>query len=178
MTCRRARIPKHIDTDLDLGVSAIGQGKVLATPLEMASVAQTIANGGEREPTSLVNDEALKSSRAGRCASCPRRPPTTMRSLMIGVVQNGTGTAAAIPGIDVAGKTGTAELGPDPTQVAPRAPTRARSSSASTRGSRAFAPASDPKLVVAALVTDASGAGGSVAAPIAREVLASALGVG
>ncbi len=168
-------IPRHIDTDLDLGVSAIGQGKVLATPLEMASVAQTIANGGEREPTSIVKDGSLRSSATPQRVMS-KETADTLRSLMIGVVTDGTGTAAAIPGVTVAGKTGTAELGP----VTPTAPgtdpgeVKQRVDAWFT----CFAPATDPKLVVAALVTDASGAGGSVAAPIAREVLASGLGVG
>jgi penicillin-binding protein A len=168
-------IPQHIDTDLDLGVSAIGQGEVLATPLEMASVAQTIANGGKRLPTSIVSDKSLETSeKPVRVTS--KDTADEMRSLMIGVVQNGTGTAAAISGIDVAGKTGTAELGPvtpvtpgtDPGEVKQRV----------DAWFTCFAPASDPKIVVAALVTDASGAGGSVAAPLARSVVASALGVG
>ena len=168
-------IPQHIDTDLDLGVSAIGQGKVLATPLEMASVAQTIANGGKREPTSIVKDGSLRSSATPERVM-PKETADTLRSLMIGVVTNGTGTAAAIPGVTVAGKTGTAELGP----VTPTAPgtdpgeVKQRVDAWFT----CFAPADDPKLVVAALVTDASGAGGSIAAPIARGVLASGLGVG
>ncbi len=168
-------IPRHIDTDLDLGVSAIGQGEVLATPLEMASVAQTIANGGKREPTSMVEDKSLQSSQKP-VRVMPKDIADEMRSLMIGVVQNGTGTAAAISGVDVAGKTGTAELGP----VTPVAPgtnpgdVKQRVDAWFT----CFAPASDPKLVVAALVTDASGAGGSVAAPLARSVLATGLGVG
>jgi cell division protein FtsI/penicillin-binding protein 2 len=150
---------------------------VLATPLEMASVAQTIADGGRREPTSLVKDGALKSSERP-VRVMPKATANTMRSLMIGVVENGTGTAAAIPGIDVAGKTGTAELGPDPTQVVPPGTDPGTVKQRVDAWFTAFAPASDPKIVVAALVTDASGAGGAVAAPIAREVLASALGVG
>ena len=170
-------LPTHIDTDLDLGVSAIGQGKVLATPLEMASVAQTIADGGKREPTSIVKDGALKSSQRP-VQVMPKATADTMRSLMIGVVQNGTGTAAAIPGVDVAGKTGTAELGPDPTQVVPPGTDPGDVKQRVDAWFTAFAPATDPKIVVAALVTDAPGAGGSIAAPLARSVLATALGVG
>ncbi len=167
-------IPKHIDSDLDLGVSAIGQGRVLATPLEMASVAQAIANRGLREPTSIVDDPSLRPSQEPvRVTSADTAK--TMRDLMIGVVTNGTGTAAAITGVQVAGKTGTAELGPattapadDPGSVKQRVDAWFTS----------FAPADDPKLVVAVMVVNASGAGGSVAAPIAREIMASGLGVG
>jgi transpeptidase family protein/penicillin-binding protein len=167
-------LPQHIDSDLDLGVSAIGQGQVLATPLEMASVAQTIANKGVREPTSIVTDRSLRAAAKPVRVTSPETA-ATMRDLMIGVVTSGTGTAAALPGVSVAGKTGTAELGP------------ATSAPSSDPGSvkqrvdawfTCFAPAADPKLVVAVMVVDAAGAGGSVAAPIAREVLASGLGVG
>jgi penicillin-binding protein A len=163
-------IPSSIPSDLDLAVSAIGQGKVLATPLEMAEVAQTIANRGTRSPNALVTDRALRSS-AGPVQVTSAQIASTLRSLMIGVVQNGTGTAAALPGVQVAGKTGTAELGPNPTGAA----------SAAQRIDAwftAFAPASDPKLVAAAMVVNASGDGGTVAAPIVRQVLATGLGVG
>ena len=59
-------IPTEIGEEIDLGVSAIGQGEVLATPLEMASVAQTIANDGVRVPTSIVDlEEARPDDEAG-----------------------------------------------------------------------------------------------------------------
>jgi penicillin-binding protein A len=163
-------LPKRIGDDLDLGVTAIGQGKVLATPLEMASVAQAIANGGVREPTAIVRDAPLRPvARPVRVTS----PGTaaTLRTLMLGVVRYGTGTAAALPGIEVAGKTGTAELGP-------------LSPSSQGHGQRVdawftcFAPADHPSLVVAVMVVDANGDGGTVAAPIARQILASDLGAG
>ena len=163
-------IPKSIPSDLDLAVSAIGQGKVLATPLEMASVAQTIANRGTRSPNAMVTDRALRPSAAPVQVTSPEIA-STLRSLMIGVVQNGTGTAAALPGIQVAGKTGTAELGADPTGAAGAA-------QQIDAWFTAFAPASDPKLVAAAMVVNASGDGGTVAAPIVRQILATGLGVG
>ena len=56
----QSTIPASIPDDLELGVSAIGQGQVLATPLEMASVAQTIADGGMRSPTRIVSDRKLR----------------------------------------------------------------------------------------------------------------------
>jgi cell division protein FtsI/penicillin-binding protein 2 len=167
-------IPKKIPTDIDLGVSAIGQGKVLATPLEMAAVAQTIANGGVREPNSIVSDGALEpSQKPVRVTS--KKTAATLKHLMLGVVHFGTGTAAALPGIEVAGKTGTAELGPvaGSTQT-PGTSTEQRVDAWFT----SFAPASAPKLVVAVMVVNANGDGGTIAAPIAREVLATGLGVG
>ena len=164
-------LPKRIGDDLDLGVTAIGQGEVLATPLEMASVAQTIANGGVREPTAIVRDPPLRPEAKPVRVTSPQTT-ATMRTLMLGVVRYGTGTAAALPGIEVAGKTGTAELG----ALAP---------SSQSHGNQrvdawftCFAPADHPSLVVAVMVVNANGDGGTVAAPIARQILASGLGAG
>jgi len=164
-------LPKSIPDDVDLAVTAIGQGEVLATPLEMASVAQAIGNGGTIDPTSLVTDRSLQSAvKPSRVTSTS--VATTLRGLMIGVVENGTGTAAALPGIQVAGKTGTAELGPVTGKVAAGSDEQ-RIDAWFT----AFAPATSPKLAVAAMVVNASGDGGTVAAPIVRQVMASAFGV-
>jgi cell division protein FtsI/penicillin-binding protein 2 len=162
-------LPKTIPDDIDLAVTAIGQGEVLATPLEMASVAQAIGNGGVLDPTALVTDHTLQShAKPTRVTSTDIA--ATLRGLMIGVVTNGTGTAAALPGIQVAGKTGTAELG----SVTGEDTSAQRLDAWFT----AFAPATDPKLAVAAMVVNASGDGGTIAAPIVRQVMASALGVG
>jgi peptidoglycan glycosyltransferase len=84
----------------------------------------------------------------------------TMRDLMIEVVNSGTGTAAALKGVQVAGKTGTAEV----------------ANNTSHAWFAGFAPAEDPKVVVVVLVEN-SGSGGSVAAPIAKQVIAAALGL-
>jgi peptidoglycan glycosyltransferase len=163
-------IPKSIPSDVDLGVSAIGQGRVQATPLEMASVAQTIANGGVRDPTSIVKEPSLKSD-AKPVHVTSKQTAATIRGLMIRVVTEGTGTAAALPGVQVAGKTGTAELGPRPLE--PGEETRPGEAPPQEVDAwfTSFAPAADPKIVVAVMVVDANGAGGEIAAPIAREVL-------
>jgi cell division protein FtsI/penicillin-binding protein 2 len=170
----KSTIPASIPSDLDLAVSAIGQGEVLATPLEMAAVAQTIANGGTRSPNAMVTDRALRPS-AHPVHVTSSEIASTLRTLMTGVVTTGTGTAAALPGIQVAGKTGTAELGPAtlaPGQTASEAEQRIDA------WFTAFAPAGDPKLAAAAMVVNANGDGGTVAAPIVRQVLATGLGVG
>jgi cell division protein FtsI/penicillin-binding protein 2 len=138
----------------------------------MASVAQTIANGGVREPTSMVTDHSLEAS-AKPVRVTSSDVTSTLRTLMIGVVTSGTGTAAALPGIEVAGKTGTAELGPVTTGKGAVGSEDQRVDAWFT----AFAPAGDPKLAVAAMVVNASGDGGTVAAPIVRSVMASAFGV-
>jgi cell division protein FtsI/penicillin-binding protein 2 len=162
-------IPTEIGDELDLGVSAIGQGEVLATPLEMANVAQAIGNNGVREPTSIVRNRKLR----------PHRKPVRVMSkkvagqlteLMIGVVTEGTGTAGAIPQAQVAGKTGTAELGPEPGQENSPNPVQIKDA-----WFAAFAPADHAKLAIGVLLVDAGAAGGEVAAPAAAQVLSAGL---
>ena len=106
-------------THTDLSVTGFGQGKVLATPLGMASVAQTVANDGVRDPTPIVKDKALQSS-AKPVEVTSKANARVLTGLMRAVVTQGTGVAANLTGIQVAGKTGTAELGPKP--GAPPAP--------------------------------------------------------
>jgi peptidoglycan glycosyltransferase len=91
---------------------------------------------------------------------------------MVGVVDGGTGTAAGIPGVEVAGKTGTAELGPAP--VSPEED-GGEPEQEQDAWFTAFAPAGNPKLAVAVLVAGTTEDGGTVAAPIAREVLTAGL---
>jgi cell division protein FtsI/penicillin-binding protein 2 len=150
--------PSGIGDDLDLGSTAIGQGKVLATPLEMASVAATVGNHGVR-----VSPHVLKGQRVPRRRVTRVQITDTLRRLMIGVVKGGTGTAADIPGVQVAGKTGTAELGLAAGQT--------------DAWFVAFAPARRPSVAVAVWRLRA-GAGGDASAPLARQVLVKALGLG
>jgi penicillin-binding protein A len=162
-------IPTEIGEEVDLGVTAIGQGEVLATPLQMATVAQTIANGGVREPTSVVANRKLR----------PKAEPVRVMSegianelteLMVGVVAGGTGIAGAIPEAQVAGKTGTAELGSKPGTEHEDEPEQIKDA-----WFIAFAPAEKPRLAVGVLLIEAEAAGGEVAAPIASQVLSAGL---
>jgi len=162
-------IPEEIGEEIDLGVSAIGQGEVLATPLEMASVAQTIGNDGVRMPTSVVANKKLR-PHAQPVRVMSKKLAGEMTDLMIGVVTEGTGTAGAIPQAQVAGKTGTAELGPKPGQEESENPVQIKDAWFS-----AFAPAEKAKLAVGVLLIEAEAAGGEVAAPIASEVLSAGL---
>jgi cell division protein FtsI/penicillin-binding protein 2 len=162
-------IPKEIGEEIDLGVSAIGQGEVLATPLEMASVAQTIANGGVREPTSIVNNKKLRPD-AKPVRVMKKKIADELTELMIGVVNEGTGTAGAISTAQVAGKTGTAELGPKPGQENKENPVQIKDA-----WFAAFAPADKAKLAIGVLLIEAEAAGGEVAAPAAAEVLSAGL---
>jgi cell division protein FtsI/penicillin-binding protein 2 len=162
-------IPTEIGEDVDLGVSAIGQGEVLATPLEMASVAQAIGNDGVHEPTSLVAGKKLRPhAHAERAMS--KKIAGELTELMIGVVTEGTGTSAAIPEGQVAGKTGTAELGPKPGEEEAEHPQQRKDA-----WFAAFAPANKPKLAIGVLLVEAEAAGGEVAAPAAAEVLSAGL---
>jgi cell division protein FtsI/penicillin-binding protein 2 len=162
-------IPENVGDELDLGVSAIGQGEVLATPLEMASVAQTIGNGGVREPTSVVANKKLRPD-AEPVRVMSKKVAGEMTELMIGVVTSGTGYAGAIPQAQVAGKTGTAELGPEPGQENAAHPVQIKDA-----WFAAFAPADGAKLAIGVLLIDAGAAGGEVAAPIASQVLSAGI---
>lgn len=162
-------IPTVIGDELDLGVSAIGQGEVLATPLQMASVAQTVAKDGVRMPTSLVANRKLRpKDQPERVMS--KKIADQLTELMIGVVTSGTGFAGAIPEAQVAGKTGTAELGPEPGQENEENPVQIKDA-----WFAAFAPAEKPRLAVGVVLIDAGAAGGEVAAPAAAEILSAGL---
>lgn len=152
--------------------AAIGQFDVRVTPLQMAMVAAGIANGGVvmspyavktvRSPNLDVIEQG-KPQELSRAVSADVAAKLT--AMMEKVVQSGTGTRAQIPGIAVAGKTGTAQQGPGK-------PPHAWFTS--------FAPAGDPKVAVAVVVEDGGRAGneafgGKVAAPIARAVMEAVL---
>jgi penicillin-binding protein A len=151
--------------------SAIGQASVGANPLQMALVASAIANHGVEMVPHLVRQIRDASGRVVQTVAPeeygqPISPQTAaeMTQMMESVVQSGTGTAAQIPGVNVAGKTGTAQhpgANPDAWFVC-------------------FAPAERPKLAVAVLVLDggslgSEATGGAVAAPIAKAVLEAGL---
>ncbi|HEX2274075.1 MAG TPA: penicillin-binding protein 2, partial [Acidimicrobiales bacterium] len=154
-----------------LARSAIGQQDVTATPLEMALVSAGIANGGVVMTPHVMAE--VRDAEGRVIESFAPRPWTqavspgvagTVRDMMVGVVQRGTGTRGQIPGIPVAGKTGTAETGRDTTHV----------------WFTAFAPANDPRIAVAVMLEDLpnvdEATGGTLAAPIAQTVMRAALG--
>ncbi len=168
----QSTIPNPLKDDVNVAVSSIGQGEVLATPLEMASVAQTIANDGVRSPTAMVKDAKL----AGDYPDVEVMKPGVakdVKKMMIEVVASGTGTSAALPDATVAGKTGTAELGTT-TNAGPVAPGEQPEQDVDAWFT-AFAPADKPKLAVAVMVVNAPGDGGTVAGPIAREIFSAGL---
>ena len=155
-----------------VALSAIGQDNVGANVMQMALVAAAIANGGVEMQPQLVSEIRDPSGRVVQTFApsqfgTPISPATAaaLTQMMIGVVQGGTGTAAQIPGVTVAGKTGTAQHG---TGAAPHA------------WFVCFTPETNPKIVVAVIVLDggslgSDATGGAVAAPIAKAVIEAAV---
>ena len=184
----RSTLPaaSQIQGELELGSTAIGQGQVLASALQMATVAATIADDGSRPQPTFIADGPP----AARVPVTSPAVASTVRHLMIGVVREGTGTSAAIPGVTVAGKTGTAEL-KTASSCSPKAQTGSEEGGESAQEGcgaaseasntdawfAAFAPALHPRVAVAVLLVK-DGAGGDTAAPVAREVLEAALKAG
>jgi cell division protein FtsI/penicillin-binding protein 2 len=164
-------IPHDLEDSM-AGISAIGQGEVLATPLEMASVSQTIANKGVRSPNAIVKDPALAGDYPDVQVTSPA-VAAQVTDMMKAVVTSGTGSAANISGVSVAGKTGTAELGTVDGQPIGTADTGADQDV--DAWFTAFAPADNPKYAVAVALFQVKEDGGTVAAPIARAILEAAL---
>jgi len=144
---------------------------VLTTPLEMALVAAAIGEDGMRVLPTLRKGERTRSTRAVP-ASVARFVGRAMRA----VVTGGTGVGAAIAGVPVAGKTGTAELrstvnqDPVPPEGSTQQPPPEPDVTDTDAWFAAFAPASHPRIAVCVLLI-AQGAGGEVAAPAARQVI-------
>jgi cell division protein FtsI/penicillin-binding protein 2 len=172
----RSTIPAagEIGDSLAVGSSAIGQGKVLTTPLQMALIAATIGEGGLRPKPTL-----LKGADTERIRATSPAVARTIGRYMRTVVVSGTGAAAALPGVKVAGKTGTAELRttvreePPPDVTDPNQPAQSDASDTDAWFT-AFAPLKKPRVAVGVLLVG-QGAGGDTAAPAARVVLQSAL---
>jgi len=174
----RSTIPAagEIGDDLAVGSSAIGQGKVLATPLQFASIAATIGMRGRRVRPTLSRGAEGRETRAVKA-----RVARIVARYMRAVVTSGTGVGAAIEGVKVAGKTGTAELrstvNEDPVPAEPGAePTPAPEEDKTDTDAWfvAFAPYAKPRVAVAVLLVG-QGAGGETAAPAAKTVLQAAL---
>ncbi len=150
---------------IDIGRVAIGQERLRVTPLQMAEVAGTVANKGElMEPRlwSKVTDPDgrvthLNPAHQSRVMS--EDTAAKLNTMMQGVVNEGTGTAAAVSGVDVAGKTGTAEISPGVNDA----------------WFIGFAPANDPQIAISCIVEHTSGFGGPTCGPIFKAVAESLL---
>jgi len=153
--------------------AGIGQGDVAVTPLQMALSAAAVANKGQIMQPHVADhitdgdDNTVKTidPKAWRTAMTPQ-VASTVTTMMVSVVEGGTGTAARIPGVSVAGKTGTAQV---------------QGAAAPHAWFVGFAPAEDPQVVVAVLVehggsVGSEATGGRVAAPIAAQMMRMVLG--
>jgi peptidoglycan glycosyltransferase len=154
--------PKN-DFQVDPGRLAFGQERLQVTPIQMGMVAATIANGGlvmrpyvvERvvAPDGSIVTKTKEES-LGRAIK--ENTASDVAGMMEQVVRGGTGTAAALPGIRVAGKTGTAETG---------------ANHVNTTWFICFAPVDNPRVAVAVVLERQSGTGGTTAAPIAKAIM-------
>jgi peptidoglycan glycosyltransferase len=155
--------PSSLNDDAELGPSAIGQGLVQATPLQMTDVAATIADGGRRPIPTLLAGAKPRFVRV----TTPQ-VADELQQMMEAVVSYGTGTTAQIPGVTVAGKTGTSQItnGTNSTTVGSLQNTDA--------WFVGYAPAGSPDAVAGALFPNA-GSGADAAAPSVRDVLEYAL---
>jgi penicillin-binding protein A len=156
--------PKKPRFQVDPGRLAFGQERMLTTPLQMAMVGAGVANQGVIMRPYVVG----RVTGPGGGVIVRTHPHKYERAMKIGtardltrmmeaVVTGGTGTAAQIPGVRVAGKTGTAETG--------------SGGKPNTTWFIAFAPAGAPRVVVAVVLENQTGAGGTTAAPIAKEIM-------
>ena len=164
---KRGLLPPGAFMDpLDVAWAACGQERVLATPLQMALVAGGVANGGRvmkpyylQEIVTATGEVVLVTQPEEWLVATKPLTAGQLNTMMQNVVNAGTGTAAALEGIQVAGKTGTAEKG-DGSNLA---------------WFIGFAPADDPQVAVAVVIEDTQSTGGEAAAPLAAEVIKSAL---
>lgn len=171
MAVAPSRFPDEVDPP-GLAKSAIGQQDVAATPMEMAMVAAAVGNKGTVMKPYLVRSvrgsdlsviDETKPDELGRAMD--EGAASQLGEMMTAVVRSGTGGPAGIPGVSVAGKTGTA-------QHAPGKPPHA--------WFIGYAPAEDPKVAVAVVVESGGNAGseaygGTVAGPISKKVMEAAL---
>jgi peptidoglycan glycosyltransferase len=153
----------HDPNQVDPGRFAFGQERLQVTPLQMAMVVAGIANGGTVMRPYVVD----KITAPGGSTVFTTHPhafsravspetASTLTQMMEKVVESGTGTSAQIPGVAVAGKTGTAETGV---------------SHVNTTSFIAFAPADHPRVAVAVYLENQHGVGGQTAAPIAKQII-------
>jgi len=158
---------------IDIGRVAIGQERLLVTPMQMAEVASAVANGGVLERPTFVEkvtdpDGRTVSSLSPQAQSTVMKPQTAteLTDMMTKVTQEGTAAGLVVGGLPFAGKTGTAEIGDPALGV-------------NQPWFIGFAPANDPKIAVAATIERCTGCfGGQVAGPIAVKVMDAALGTG
>ena len=162
---RNGKLLDPASTFADVGRMGIGQDKLVVTPLQMAQVAAAVANGGTLMKPHLADRFVDADGRTTKTIDpqvqshvMSAQTAAAVRDAMVAVVQSGTGTKAQIPGVTVAGKTGTAE-------------TETGQNTKNKLWFIAFAPAENPKVAVAVTVDNAVGFGGDFAAPVAKQII-------
>ena len=158
----KSRIDYKKMTNEDAALVSIGQGQLLMTPLHVAMLGAAVANNGKMMKPYLVNTITTSSGLTlsttkptGFCQPMSAECASYMNGLMIDVVKEGTGRSAAISGITVAGKTGTAE----------------NENEKDHAWFVGYAPAEKPTIAVAVLLENDGRSGGASAAPIAKKVM-------
>lgn len=168
LTVEKSLFPYKTMGKVDMAAVGIGQGKTLVTPLHMAMIAAGIANEGSMMKPLLVDrivkqeDTLVKQAKPGEFLRM-MKPDTarSMKEMMEGVVSSGTGGNAAISGVRVAGKTGTAEN-----------ELTGREKNKEHAWFIGFAPAENPRIAVAVILEYSGSTGGQAAAPIAGDIMA------
>lgn len=168
--------PSVYPSDLDeaqVALTGIGQYDVRVTPLQVAMTSAAIANEGKVMTPYMVESvrdsdlDVINETRPNQLSTAVSDDTAAeLTDMMVSVVEDGSGTAAALPGVSVAGKTGTAEFG---------------SNGAAHAWFTGFAPADDPQIAVAVIIESATdswagGSGGTLAAPVAQAVLQAGVG--
>jgi len=161
---RNGRLLPATSRFVDVGRMGIGQDKLSVTTMQMAQVAAAVGNGGTLMKPHLTDRIVDRDGRTTekiepevQSEVMSKASAAQVRTMMEAVVERGTGTAAKIEGVQVAGKTGTAE-----TQIGKKI---------NDVWFIAFAPSRDPRVAIAVNVQDVPGFGGEIAAPIARDVM-------
>ncbi len=163
----KSRIEYKKMTDTDAALVSIGQGQLLATPMQMAVICSAVANGGNLLKPYVVEsvtkgDAIVKNNKGGiGMRAISKECADYIKAQMVEVVENGTGTKARVRGVSVAGKTGTAENEKE----------KAHSWFVG------FAPAEDPQIAIAVILENDGRSGGDTAAPIAGSVISKYLNI-
>lgn len=155
-------IPFKDLNDADLAMTGFGYGKTQVTPLHMTMITSAIANNGVMMKPRLVDKITNKeekviyeSENEILSKATSEKTANEIRDMMVEVVNNGTGQAAFIDWVQVAGKTGTAD----------------KADGNVDSWFVGFAPAYEPKIAFSIVIEDSQGTGGEVAAPIARNII-------
>ncbi len=163
----KSRFPEKTADEAGSAALGIGQGEILATPLQMAMTACAIANDGVimkpyivHKATNLSGSTVYENREQQLCRAVPSETAEKIKQMMIESVKSGTSKASAISGITVAGKTGTSE-----NELLNKIKNKEHTWYV------CFAPAENPQIAVAVMLEYSGGSGGELCAPVARDIL-------